>query len=179
MGKVMRSACRVVGAGLLVLAGAGTLVLAGAGNANARSVSTSASANACDKITATFISFNATFKKHPGAWGPVAASATALTQDASTASPAVKSAVATLVTDIRADVAARRVINRPKLVADGDAIVAACSAQPSGAPATGGGSAAGVQDAALFGVGGAAVLAGIGVLGLARRNRPRRSPGHG
>jgi hypothetical protein len=179
MGKVMRSACPVVGVGLLVLAGAGTLVLAGAGIANARPVSTSASANACNKINATFESLGAMLKKHPGAWGPVATAATELTQDASTASPAVKSAVSTFVSDLNADVAARRVLNRPKLDADDDAIVVACAAEPSGAPATGGGSAAGVQDAALFGVGGADVLAGIGVLGLARRNRPRRSPGHG
>ncbi len=178
MGKLMRSAGRMLGAGVLVLAGAGILVLAGAGSANARPTST----NACDQIFATFDSFNATLTKHPGSWGPVATAATEFTQDASTSSPAVKSAVSTFVADLRADVAARRVLSRPKLVADGDAIVAVCStqaAQPSGAPATGGGSTAVVQDPALFGVGGATVLAGLGVLGLARRNRPRRSPGHG
>ena len=185
MGKLTRSAGRVLGAGVLVLAGAGVLALAEAGIANARPASTSTSA--CDKIFATFDSLNAMFTKHPGSWGPVATAATEFTQDASTASPGVKSAVSTFVTDLRADVAARHVNGRPKLVADGDAIVAACAAQPSGAraaqpsgaPATGGGSTAGVQDAALFGVGGAIVLAGIGVLGLARRNRPRGSPGHG
>jgi hypothetical protein len=180
MGKLTRSAGRVLGAGSLVLAGAGLLVLAGAGSANARPASTST--NACDKVFATIDSFNATFTKHPGEWGPVATAATDLTRDASTGSAAVKSTVSTFVADLRADVAARRVISRPKLVADGDAIVAACSAQatsPSGAPATGGGSTADIQDPALFGVGGAVVLVGIGVLGLARRNGPRGSPGHG
>jgi hypothetical protein len=179
MGKLTRSAGRVLGAGVLALAGAGVLVLAGAGTANARPASTSTSADACDNIFSTFDSLNAMLTKHPGAWGPVATAATEFTQDASTGSPAVKSTVSTLVTDLRADVAARRVLDRPKLLADGNAIVAACSAQPSGAPATGGGSTAGLQDPALFGAGGAAVLAGLGVLGLARRNRPRGSPDPG
>jgi hypothetical protein len=180
MGQLTQSAGRVLGTGILVLAGAGLLVLAGAGIANAQPASTST--NACNAIFATINSFNAELTKHPGQWGPVATAATELTQDASTGSAAVKSTVSTFVADLRADVAARRVISRPKLVADGDAIVAACSAQatsPSGAPATGGGSTVGVQDPALFGVGGSVVLAGVGVLGLARRNRPRNSPGRG
>jgi hypothetical protein len=180
MGKLTWSAGRVLGAGVLVLAVAGVLVLAVAGIANARPASTNT--NACDNVFATIDSLNTTMTKHPGSWAVVATGATELTQAASTGSPAVKSAVGTFVTDLQADVAARRVINRQKLVADGDAIVAACatpSAPPSGAPATGGGSAAGLQDPALFGVGGGAVLAGLGVLGLARRNRPRGSPGHG
>ncbi len=175
MGKLTRSAGRLLGAGVLMLAGAGVLMLTGAGSANAQPAST----NACDNIFATFDSLNATLTKHPGSWGPVAAAATEFTQDASTASPAVRSTVSTFVSDLRADVAARRVYSRPKLVADGDAIVAACAAEPSGAPATGGGSTGGVQDPALFGVGGAIVLAGLGVLCLARRNRPRGSPGLG
>jgi hypothetical protein len=188
MGKLTRSAGRVLGAGALVLAGAGVLVLAGAGIANAQpartssSTSTSAGASACDEYFAEFNSLGAMLKKHPGAWGPVAAAATAFAQVASTAPPTVKSDIGTFVSDLRADVAARRVLSRPKLVADADAIIAACAAQatsPSGAPATGGGSTAGVQDPALFGAGGAAVLAGIGVLILARRNRPRGNPGRG
>jgi hypothetical protein len=177
MGKLTRSAGRVLGAGVLVLAGTGALVLAGTGIATAQPASTSA--NACDNVFAVIDSFNAALTKHPGQWGPVAAAATALMQAASTGSPAVQSTVSIFVVDLRADVAARRVISRPKLVADGNAIVAACSAQPSGAPATGGGSTASVQDPALFGAGGAAVLAGIGVLSLARRNRPRTGAGHG
>lgn len=179
MGKLTRSAGRVLGAGVLVLAGAGALALTGAGIANAQPASISTTNDACDNIFATFDSLNTMLTKHPGQWSIVATAATELTQAASTASPAVKSTVSTLVTDLRADLAVRRVLNRPKLLADGDAIVAACSAQPSGAPATGGGSTAGVQDAALFGVGGALVLAGAGVLGLARRNRPRGNPGRG
>ena len=175
MGKLTRSAGRLLGAGVLVLAGAGVLVLAGAGSAYARTAST----NACDNIFAALDSLNTTFTKHPSTLkNDVALSVPQLTQAASTGSSAVKSAVGTLVSDLQAD-AASGSINRPKLVADGDAIVAVCSAQPSGAPATGGGSMAGVQDPALFGVGGAIVLAGLGVLCLARRNRPRGSPGHG
>jgi hypothetical protein len=174
MGKLMRLAGRVLGTGVLVLAGTGVLVLAEAGVATAQTASTITSTDACDTFFAELGSFEAVFKENPSQWGPVAAAAVEFAQVASTAPPAVMSAISTFVADLRADVAARRVISRPKLVADGDAIVAACSAQPSGAPATGGGSTAGVQDPALFGLGGAAVLAGLGVLGLARR-----SPGHG
>jgi hypothetical protein len=173
MGKLMQSAGRVLVAGTLVLAVAGTLVLAGAGIANARPAITGN--NACDDIFAAFANLA---KLHDGLKKDVAISVAQFTQAASTASPAIKSAVSTLIADLKEDAATGH-INRQKIVADGDAIDALCAAQPSGAPATGGGSTAGVQDAALFGVGGATVLAGIGVLGLARRNRPRGSPGHG
>jgi hypothetical protein len=183
MGKLTRSAGRSLGAGVLMLAGVGVLVLSGAGVANAQPANaTSTSTNACDKIFATFDSFDALLSsKHPGTLKSEVAIATAeFTQAASTASPAVKSAVGVFLSDLKADAASGQV-NRPKLAADGDAIVAACAAEPNGAPATGGGSTAGVQDPALFGVGGGGVLAGIGVvgLGLARRNRPRGRPGHG
>jgi hypothetical protein len=177
MGKLTRSAGRVLGAGIVVLTGAGIVVLAGAGIANARPASTSTSA--CDKIFATFNTLNVMQTKHPHTWGPAIAAAAAFPQDASTGSPAVKSAVSTFVADLRVDIAARHVSNRPKLLADANAIVVACYNQPSGAPATGGGSTAGAQDAALFGVGGSTVLAGLGVLGLARRNRPPAGEGHG
>jgi hypothetical protein len=40
---------------------------------------------------------------------------------------------------------------------------------PAGAPATGGGGTAGLQDGMLFGLGGAAMLAGLGTLGYRRR----------
>jgi hypothetical protein len=40
---------------------------------------------------------------------------------------------------------------------------------PAGAPATGGGGTAGLQDGVLFGIGGAAILAGIGSLAYRRR----------
>jgi hypothetical protein len=185
MGKLTRSAGRLLGAGALMLAGVGVLLVSGAGIANAQPAGTSPSTNsntsACNKIFAAFDSFDAMLSKHPGTVKSDAAIATAeFTLAASTASPAVKSAVDAFLSDLKAD-AASGTVNRPKLVADGDAIVAACAAVPNGAPATGGGSTAGVQDPALFGVGGAGVLAGIGVvgLGLARRNRPQRGPGHG
>jgi hypothetical protein len=162
--------------GLLVLAG--VLVLAGAGVANARP----ASSSACDKLTAALKSLTAL---HPGYTRNLKKDAhlvaSRLTQAVATGSPALKSAVSTYVADWEAGAAAGH-LDTAKISADDGAIVAACAAQsvpPSGAPATGGGSAAGVQDPALFGVGGAAVLAGLGVLGRARRNRPRGRPGHG
>ena len=62
MGKITRTAGRVLGAGVLVLAGAGVLVLAGAGVlmlagagiANARPVSN----GACQKLTTTETNLN-------------------------------------------------------------------------------------------------------------------------
>ncbi len=178
MGKLMRTAGRVLGTGVLVLAGTGVLVLAGTGIASARPASTSA----CQKIISTLkslVAINPSASSNLKRDAPIVASQ--LTQAASTGSPALKSAVSTYVADWKAGAAAGR-LDLPKLSADGNAIAAACAAQatsPSGAPATGGGSAAGVQDPALFGLGGAAVLAGIGALGRARRNRPRGSPGQG
>jgi hypothetical protein len=47
--------------------------------------------------------------------------------------------------------------------------VPADSRTPAGAPATGGGGTAGLQDGMLFGLGGAAMLAGIGSLAYRRR----------
>jgi hypothetical protein len=53
---------------------------------------------------------------------------------------------------------------------------ASATAYPTAAPETGGGGTAGLQDGVLFGVGGAAVLAGLGSLAyrrrLARKFRP-------
>ena len=47
---------------------------------------------------------------------------------------------------------------------------------PVGAPQTGGGGTAGLQDVSLFGIGGAAILAGIGTLAYRRRlSRKRRA----
>jgi hypothetical protein len=178
MGKLMRTTGRVLGAVVLVLAGAGILVLAGTGIAAAQPVSTAA----CQDINATLASLDSAFSANPTSLkSAVATIASKLTQAASTGSPAVKNAVSTFVADLEAAAASGQ-LNEPKLTADGDAIVALCPAQataPSGAPATGGGSAAGVQDPGLFGVGGAIVLAGLVVLGLARRNGSRAGAGHG
>jgi hypothetical protein len=182
MGTLTRTAGRVLGAAVVVLAGAGILVLAGAGIANAQPAGTSA----CQKLTTTEVNLNTAVakmvKEHRTVQQAVAVVATQLTQAASTAPAAVKSAVSTFVADLQAGAAAGH-FDTAKINADVNAVTAACATAqtvaPSGAPATGGGSAAGVRDPALFGVGGAAVLAGLGALGLARRNRPRSSPGHG
>ena len=176
MGKLAQSACRVLGTGVLVLAGAWFLLLSGAGIASAQPASASASADACDNIFTVFDQFNA--MPSTSLKNTVAFLTTGFTKAEAGASPAVMSTVATMIADLKADEAAGKV-NRPKLVADGDAIDAACAATPTGAPATGGGSTAGVQYPALFGVGGVALLAGIGVVILALRNRPRHSPSRG
>ncbi len=173
MGKLMKKAGHVLGAGVLVLAGAGVLLLAGAGIASARPASTSA----CQQINTTLSSLNATLAAAPSTLkNEVATVSSQLTQAASTGSSAVKSAVSTFVADLKAGAAAGN-LNVTKLTADAGAITAACA--PSGAPATGGGSALGVQDPALFGVGGAVVLAGLVILGLAWRNRPRTGASQG
>jgi hypothetical protein len=173
--------------GVLVLAGTGILMLAGTGTASARpTIST-----ACRNITTALQSLNTTFATHHSTLKASAALvASQLTRAASTGSPQVKSAVHTFVTDLVAGADADN-LDSAKLNADADAVVAACAttntsaaapatgATHSGAPATGGGSTAGLQDPALFGLGGAVVLAGLAVLGLAVRKRLRTGMGHG
>jgi hypothetical protein len=48
---------------------------------------------------------------------------------------------------------------------------------PEGAPETGGGGTAGLQDGMLFGIGGASVLAGLGFLAMRRRLARKFAPG--
>jgi hypothetical protein len=174
MGKLTKRAGHILATGVLVLAGAGFLMLAGAGTAHAQSASTSV----CKKIGAALASVNATLKAHPASpKGMVALLTTQLTQAASTGSAAVKSDARKYIADFAAGADSNN-LDLAKVTADGDALaIAACT--PSGAPATGGGSAAGLQDPALFGVGGAAVLAGIVIVGLTLRSRPRAGMGHG
>lgn len=170
----MKRAGRALGTGVLVLAGAVGLMLAGPGIAHAQPASTSV----CKKINATLANLNATFKAHPTTPKKAAATiASQLTQAASTGSPALKSAVSTFDTDLEAGTAAND-LNLAKLNAD-DVVLATAACTPTGAPATGGGSGSGLQDPALFGVGEAAVLVGIVVLGLALRSRLRTGVGHG
>jgi hypothetical protein len=174
MGKFTQPACRVLGTGVLVLAGAWFLLLSGAGIANAQPAS--ANTTACDNIFATFNKFDA--MPSTSVKNEAAIATTEFTKAEAGASPAVMSAVAAFLADLNEDAATGKV-NRPKLVTDGDAIIAACAATPAGAPATGGGSTAGVQYPALFGVGGVVLLAGIGVVSVALRNRPRHSRAQG
>jgi hypothetical protein len=184
MGRLTRAAGRVLGTAVLILAGTGVLVLAAAGNASARPAITPD----CQKISTALGKIDTTLaalvKAHSSLGQKVAALVPPLTQAASTAPPAVKNAVAAFAADLQAGAAAGH-LDVAKSTADGEAIVAACAAEQatpaSGAPATGGGSTAGIVDPALFGVGGAVALAGFGVLGLglARRNRPPGRPDHG
>src|SRR5262249_36494008 len=95
----------------------------------------------------------------------------------STGSPALRSAAKTYVTDYEAEVVAGS-INPTRLQVDNSRMaVLACT--PKGAPATGGGSSAGLQDSALVGTGGAATLAGVVVIGLSLRRRARASVDEG
>jgi hypothetical protein len=177
MGKLTKRAGRTFATGVLVLAGTGILMLAGTGTANAQP----ASASACAKINSTLASLDAQLKNaHTTLKASAALIASQLTAAASNNTPPVKNAVHTFVTDLVAGADAGD-LDSAKLNADANAIVAACAAAntPVGAPATGGGSTAGLQDPALFGLGGAAALAGIVVVGLALRNRRRTGAGYG
>ena len=179
MGKLTKRPGRMLATGVLALAGTGILMLAGAGilvlagTAQAQPASTSV----CKNLTAAFASINAYVKAHPGITPTAEANlvASQLTPAASTGSPAVKAAVRAYINDVKADAAANNV-DLAKLNADAG-VVATTACTPSGAPATGGGSAAGLQDPAWFGLGGAVVLAGLVVLALALRSRPRAGLG--
>jgi hypothetical protein len=179
----MKKLMRTVGVAILVLAGAGGLLLAGAGAAAAQP----AGASACQQFFATLREIAAAAKNGAGNAGTsfqsqIDTQAAEMEQSVSSGSPAVKAAVTRYANELKATAAVFGNFSSAKLKADGNAIIVACAAQATaarGAPATGGGSTAAVQDPALFGLGAAAVLAGIGILGLTRRNRPRNSPGHG
>lgn len=170
MGKtLMRAAILILGSGVLALTAAGgASALAAPGG------------SACQQVQSTLSSIQATLPSaasNPSALKTkIGAFASKLQREASSGSPGVQSAVGTFITDLRAVASGK--VNVAKLKADANAIGAACQSQgapPSGAPGTGGGSTAGLQDPALFAVGGAAVLIGLGALGLARRNQRRNS----
>jgi hypothetical protein len=178
----MRRAGRTLTAGFLVLTGTGFLMLSGAGIAHAQPAATPA---ACSELLAALKSYNATlsaneakFKTdHAAFQAAVDNYGSEVTRIVSTGSPALQSAAKTYVTDLESEVAAND-INTARLTADSDRMsVLACT--PSGAPATGGGSSATLQDPALFGAGGAAALAGLIVVGLTLRSRSRTSVDHG
>jgi hypothetical protein len=157
------------------MVGAGALVLAGGGVASAQSGNMSPS---CQKLTATLSTLQSQLtaaasnpSKLKSAVSKVAAEMQA---ESASASPAVKAAVGTFLAQLQQ--AASGQVNIPALTTDAGNITKACttssvSAVPTGAPATGGGSTAGLQDAGLFGVGGAALLGGAGALALAWRRR--------
>jgi hypothetical protein len=178
----MRRAGRTLMAGFLVLTGAGFLMLSGTGIAYAQPAATPA---ACTELLTALKSYNATldanvakFKTDHAAFIAAADNyGSEVTKIASQGSPALRSAAKTYVTDYEGEVAAND-INTARLTADADRMnVLACT--PKGAPATGSGSPAALQDPALFGAGGAAVLAGLIVVGLALRNRSRTGVDHG
>jgi hypothetical protein len=151
-------------------------MLPGAGIARAQPAAAPA---ACTELLAALKSFNSTVSANVTKFGTDhAAYMTAVdnygnevTRITSTGSPTLQSDAKTYVTDLESEAAAND-INAARLGTDSDRMdVLACT--PSGAPGTGGGSSAGLQDPALFGAGGAAALAGLIVVGLTLRNRSR------
>jgi hypothetical protein len=178
----MRRSGRTFTAGFLVLTGAGFLMLSGTGIAYAQPAATPAVCNqlftALKSYNATLVANEAKFKTNHAAYiAAVDNYGNEVTKIASQGSPAVRSAAKTYVTDLEGEVAAND-INTARLTADSDRLdVLACT--PGGAPATGSGSSAALQDPALFGAGGAAVLAGLIVVGLTLRKRSRTSVDHG
>src|SRR5579875_333853 len=169
---------RFVMAAAGVVLGVGALVLTGAGAASAQGTGGSA----CQQVQATLSAIQSTLPSaasNPSVLkSKVGTFASQLEKEASSGSPALKSAVGAFVADLQAAGSGHASV--AKLTSDANAIGAACQAQataPRGAPATGGGSTASSGDPALFGAGGAAVLAGFGALGLAWR-RQRRNRAH-
>jgi hypothetical protein len=165
---LIKRAGRTLGAGFLIAAVAGFPMLAGAGIAQAQPESSSV----CQKLTAALASLIEDIQApHASLKTFTPTLSKELTQAAAAGSPTVRHDVQLFIDTLQAGAAAGD-INTAKLTAQGDAFaIAACT--PSGAPATGGGSSAGLQDPDLFGAGGAAAVAGIVVVSVAVRRRPR------
>lgn len=135
---------------------------------------------ACGQIEATLTNIQKALPKAASGGAAALASkiktyATQLETEAASASPTVKSAVTTFVTDLEAVASGK--VNVPKLTADANAIGSACAAPskvataPSRAPFTGAGSTAGLQDKGLILGGAAALAAGIPTIGFGLRRR--------
>jgi hypothetical protein len=172
---------RVLAVASLALAWAGFLTLPGADVAQAQPLKVPA---ACIQLTTTIKAFNATVQKnlakfktdHAAYLAAVDNYGNQVLKVASQGSPAARSAAKTYVTELEAEVAASD-LNQAKIDAEFSRLTSAVCV-PKGAPATGGGSLVGLQDPALFGAGGALALAGVAVVGLAARRRPRPSAVH-
>jgi hypothetical protein len=186
----MRSTGRTLTAGFLVLTGTGFLALSGAGIAHAELAAAKpahakpAPAACTELITATkaysaLLAANKAKFAHdlPAYVAAVDHYGNEVKKITSTGSPALRRAAKIYVTDLETETA-DLTINPARLNADSNRLtVLACT--PSGAPRTGGGSSAAMQDPGLFGAGGAAVLAGLIVVGLTVRGRPRTSADQG
>jgi hypothetical protein len=178
----MKRTGRALTAGCLTLAWAGFLALPGAGVAHAQPLAAPA---ACTELATAVKAFNATLQSNEKKFQADHAAYVAAVDNygnqvlkiTSQGSAAAQSAAKTYVTELEAEVAAND-LNPAKITAESDRLaVLLCT--PKGAPRTGGGSSAGLQYPALFGTGGAIALAGLVVVGLAVRNRPRTSADHG
>jgi hypothetical protein len=178
----MKKTGRALTAGCLTLAWAGFLTLSGVGVAHAQPLKAPA---ACTELSAALKTFAATLtnskKKfqadHAAYIATIDGYGNQVLKIAAQGSPAARSAAKTYITELEAEVAAND-INQAKLSAEFDRLdILLCS--PKGAPRTGGGSSAGLQAPALFGAGGAIALAGLVVVGLTVRNRPRTSADQG
>jgi hypothetical protein len=175
---------RTLTAGFLVLTGTGFLTLSAAGIAHAEPAHAKAPA-ACTELIAAGKAYSATLEANKAKFEADHAAyivavdkfGNEIEKITSTGSPALRRAAKTYVTDLETETA-DNTINPARLSADSDRMsVLACT--PSGAPRTGGGSTAAAQDPALFGAGGAVVLAGLIVVGLTVRGRSRTSADQG
>ena len=177
--KRMRRSGREITIGFLALAMTGYLMLAGGGIARAKPAALPAECNAMLAAGKSYIAgLTADEKKYPAHSTAVttAVEATLKTYEnqiltlTANGSPTLKNDVKVFIADLSGILTGH--VNGPKLTADGERMnLAACT--PSGAPGTGGGSSAGVQDRAVLGSAGAAALAGAAVIVLALRNRSR------
>jgi hypothetical protein len=178
----MRKTSRTLTAGFVVLTGTGALMLSGAGIAQAAPAAVPVT---CTGLLAASTRFDATLHANAKKFNTDHAALVAAVDNygnqvlkiTSQGSPALQSAAKTYVTDYETETAAFD-LNAARITADSNRMsVLACT--PRGAPRTGGGSSAGLRDPGLFGAGGAAVLAGLVVVGLTLRNRSRTGADQG
>lgn len=175
----MRRTGRTLAAGFLVLTGTGSVMLSGAGIAQAQPAAAPAT---CTELLAASSTFTKMLDAHGTAYYAAHYSALITAVDnygnqvlkiAAQGTPAFQSAAKTFVAYYEASTVARD-LNQARFTADSNRMnIAACT--PKGAPRTGGGSSAGLQDRALLGTGGGAALAGFAVIGLTLWRRPRTS----
>jgi hypothetical protein len=181
----MRRTGREITVGFLALAVTGYLMLAGGGTARAEPAALPAACNAMLAAGKSYIAgLTADEQKYPAHSTAVqnAVKATVQTYEneilkiTAHGSPALKNDVQVFFADLDGVITGQ--VNGPKFDADGERMtLAVCT--PSGAPRTGGGSSAGVQDPAVLAGAGAAALAGLAVIVLAVRGRSRTRAGLG
>ncbi len=167
----MRHVARCVPVAALALT-AGTGGLVAFSSAALASSRVSSSSSACTQLAVTLAALQKASSNPAALAAQIPTYVSQLETDSASATPAVKAAVTTFVTDLKGAASGKASISQ--LTAAAGAIETSCAASAvpaSGSAATGSGSTAGLQDGSLILVGSAAMLAGTGALVVARRRR--------